>query len=161
VEAAQNYIDEGIPHWVYFCCGPRGKWLNRFMDTPLTKVRMSGWMFYRLGAKGFLHWGYNYWHFMETERLTDPFTMSTGGSWPGIPHGDPFVVYPGPEGPIDSIRWEVFAESLQDYAILQSAGIKPDDPMLADVKSYAEFPRDEKWIDARLREVLRKSPPVR
>ena len=29
-----------------------GPWLNRFMDTPLPKVRMSGWLFYRLGAEG-------------------------------------------------------------------------------------------------------------
>ncbi len=155
VNAAGNYIKEGIPHWVYFCCAPRDRWLNRFMDTPLAKVRMSGWTFYHLGAKGFLHWGYNYWHFMETERVTDPFTMSTGGAWPDIPHGDPFVVYPGPDGPIDSIRWEVFAESLQDYAILQSAGVKRDDPMFSDVKSYADFPRDSKWIESRLASVLK------
>jgi len=27
-----------------------GPWLNRFLETPLPKVRMSGWLFYRLGA---------------------------------------------------------------------------------------------------------------
>jgi hypothetical protein len=155
VNAAQKYIDERIPHWVYYCCSPRGRWLNRFMDTPLPKVRMSGWLFYHLGAKGFLHWGYNYWHFMETERITDPFTMATGGDWPSIPHGDPFVVYPGPDGPIDSLRWEVFAESLQDYAILQSANVKPDDAMFDGIKGYADFPRDEEWIERNLRRALR------
>jgi hypothetical protein len=155
VNAAQRYIDEGIPHWVYYCCAPRGRWLNRFMDTPLPKVRMSGWLFYRLGAKGFLHWGYNYWHFMESERITDPFTMATGGDWPGIPHGDPFVVYPGRDGPIDSLRWEVFAESLQDYAILQSANVKPDDAMFEGIHSYADFPRSEQWLDQNLRRALR------
>lgn len=54
-----------------------------------------------------------------------------------MPHGAPFVVYPGENGPIDSIGWEVFAESLQDYALLQTANIDPDDPMLAELKSYA------------------------
>ena len=39
--------------------------------------------------------------------------------------GDPFVVYPGPDGPVDSLRWEVFAASLQDYALLQEAGVRP------------------------------------
>jgi len=58
VHAAQAYIDEKIPHWVYYCMGPRGPYLNRFFDTPLPKIRMSGWLFHRLGAKGFLHWGY-------------------------------------------------------------------------------------------------------
>ena len=157
ISAAQPYIDEKIPHWVYFCCGPRGKYLQRLLDTPLPKIRMSGWLFYRLGADGFLHWGYNYWHLMEQEKLGDPFHDQCNGDWPGIPPGDPFEVYPGPDGkPVDSIRWEVWAESLQDYAILQTAGIKPDDPMLADIKSYADFPKNEQWIDEVFRQVLTK-----
>jgi hypothetical protein len=155
VNSAQAYIDAGIPHWVYFCCSPQGPWVNRFMDTPLPKIRMSGWLFYRLGAKGFLHWGFNYWHLMEREQIGDPFTDASNGSWPGIPYGDPFVIYPGKDAPIDSIRWEVFAESLQDYAILQTAGIRPDDPMLAKLKSYADFPKDEQWIDAALHRILK------
>ncbi len=155
ISAAQPYIDEKIPHWVYFCCAPRGEYLQRLFDTPLPKIRMSGWLFYRLGARGFLHWGYNYWHALEQEKLIDPFTDATGACWPGIPPGDPFTVYPGADGkPIDSIRWEVFAESLQDYAILQTAGIRPSDPMLADIKDYARFPRSEKWINETLARVL-------
>lgn len=66
-------------------------------------------------------------------------------------------MYPGADGkPLDSIRWEVFAESLQDYAILQTAGILPDDPMLADIKDYADFPRTEEWIQDRLKAILTK-----
>ena len=65
VHAAQAFIDEEIPHWVYYCMGPRGPYLNRFFDTPLAKIRMSGWLFYKLRAQGFLHWGYNYWYVMD------------------------------------------------------------------------------------------------
>jgi hypothetical protein len=161
VSSAQAYIDEKIPHWVYYCCGPQGDWLNRFMDTPLPKIRMSGMLFYRLGAKGFLHWGYNYWHKMESEEMGDPFHDASNASWPGIPYGDPFMIYPGRDGkPMDSIRWEVFAESLQDYAILQSAGIKPADAMLADLKSYAKFPKNEEWIQKTMAKIL-KAPPAK
>lgn len=152
VSSAQAYIDAGIPHWVYFCCAPHGPWLNRFLDTPLPKIRMSGWLFYRLRAQGFLHWGFNYWHKMEREEIGDPFTDASNASWPEIPYGDPFMIYPGKDGPIDSLRWEVFAESLQDYAILQTAGIRPEDPLLSDLKTYAEFPKNEAWI----REILLK-----
>lgn len=159
VSAAQAYIDAKIPHWVYYCCAPHGPWLNRFLDTPLPKVRMSGWLFYRLGAKGFLHWGYNYWHKMEREEIGDPFHDASNADWPNIPYGDPFMIYPGPDGPIDSIRWEVFADSLQDYAILQTAGIKPGDPMLADLKTYADFPKNEEWLQKTLTRIL-KSPRV-
>jgi hypothetical protein len=155
VSAAQAYIDAKIPHWVYYCCGPQGPWLNRFLDTPLPKIRMSGWLFYHLGAKGFLHWGFNYWHKMEREEIGDPFHDASNADWPGIPYGDPFMIYPGEKGPIDSLRWEVFAESLQDYAILQTAGIKPQDAMLSSLKSYADFPKNEEWIDETLQRILK------
>lgn len=155
VSAAQAYIDAGIPHWVYYCGVPRGPWLNRFMDTPLPKIRMSGWLFYHLGAKGFLHWGFNYWHKMEREEIGDPFHDASNADWPAIPYGDPFMIYPGERGPIDSLRWEVFAESLQDYAILQTAGIKPEDQMLSRLKSYADFPKSEEWIEQALQRILK------
>jgi hypothetical protein len=154
LQSAQSYSDAGIPHWVYFCTGPRGPYLNRLFDTPLPKIRMSGWLFYRLGARGFLHWGYNYWYKMDTQQLENVFQEGAGGAWPGIPYGDPFEVYPGPDGPIDSIRWEVFAESLQDYAILQTAGIAPTSSLLSDIKGYADFPKNEGWIDRRIRQIL-------
>jgi len=154
ISAAQGYINEKIPHWVYYCCGPRGPYLNRFMDTPLVKVRMSGWLFYKLRAQGFLHWGYNCYHVIDQDLVIDPFLESDSRLWPGIPHGDPFVVYPGPDGPLDSIRWEVFWESLQDYAMLQSAGIDPDDPLLEPIKNYADFPKMEQWIEEAIGKVL-------
>ncbi len=154
ISSAANYLKEQIPHWVYFCTGPRDKWLNRFFDTPLPKLRMAGWLFYHFKALGFLHWGYNFWYKLDREEAGDPFTDGSAYSYPGIAAGDPFVVYPGPDGPYDSIRWEVFAESLQDYAILQSAGISVDDPMLSDLHSYEDFPKNEDWIQQAIQKVL-------
>jgi len=154
--SAEKYREAKIPHWVYFCTAPRGKYLNRLFDTPLPKIRMAGFLFYRLGAKGFLHWGYDYWFKMDTQQVPDLFQEGSGYGWPGIPYGDPFVVYPGPDGPLDSIRWEVFAESLQDYALLETAGITPDSPLLEDLKTYADFPKSEEWIE-RIRERILKS----
>jgi hypothetical protein len=157
IDSAQAYIDAKIPHWVYYCCFPQGRYLNRFMDTPLPKIRMAGWTFYRLGAKGFLHWGFNYWNKLDREEPANPFHEAASGAAPSIPYGDGFVIYPGPDGkPLDSIRWEVFAESLQDYAILQTAGIQPDDPLLAGIKSYRDFPKSAQWLDETLRRILLK-----
>ncbi|WP_165075875.1 DUF4091 domain-containing protein [Paludisphaera rhizosphaerae] len=154
IATAPAFTAAGCPSWAYFCCGPRGPYLQRLLDTPLAKIRMAGWLFYKLGAKGFLHWGYNYWFVFCTSRIGDPFADASVGAWPGMPYGDAFVVYPGPEGPIDSLRWEVFAESLQDYALLQSAGIRPDDPLLAPIKDYADFPKSAEWISEARRAVL-------
>jgi hypothetical protein len=146
IVTAPQFTAANCPAWAYFCCGPRHSYLQRLLDTPLPKIRMAGWLFYKLGAKGFLHWGWNYWFVFCSAQIADPFLDASVGYWPGLPYGDPFVVYPGKDGPIDSIRWEVFAESLQDYALLQSAGIKPNDPMFDSLVDYQSFPKNEKWL---------------
>ena len=153
-KVARRFVEEGIPGWVYFCCGPRGRYLNRLMDTPLAKIRMSGWLFYRFGVAGFLHWGYNYWYESQTRRMIHPFTVSDGLKWPGWAHGDTFEVYPGPDGPIDSIRWEVFAESLQDYALLQTLGVEPNGRLLSVFKDFDDFPKDSAWHARAMKRLL-------
>ncbi|SIN75822.1 protein of unknown function [Singulisphaera sp. GP187] len=159
IATAPAFTAAGCPAWAYFCCGPRDRFVQRLLDTPLAKIRMSGWLFYKLGAKGFLHWGHNYWFVFCTSQIGNPFQDASVGAWPGMPYGDAFVVYPGTDGPIDSIRWEVFAESLQDYALLQSAGIPPDDPLLDPIKDYATFPKSIDWLAAARLKVLSAASP--
>jgi len=156
VSHAPEFVQEGHPAWVYFWGGPRGRYVERVLDTPLPKIRMFGWLCYRNRARGFLHWGYNYWYESQTRSLIDPFCVHDGLWWPRWPYGNTFVVYPGEGGPIDSLRWEVFAEGLQDYALLQTAGLDPDDPSLSAIQDYAEFPREEGWILDRRGELLAK-----
>lgn len=155
---ACSYLEKGIPHGVYYCLSPQGPYINRFFDTVLTKIRIQGLMFYKLRTLGFLHWGLNYWYHLtslydsECQRLLDPFTDGSAGGH--TPYGDPFVVYPGPDGPIDSIRWEVFAEGLQDYAILQALGVDPDDEGLQAIVNYREFPKSEPWFQETMLKLL-------
>jgi hypothetical protein len=107
---------------------------------------MNGWLFYRWPFLGFLHWGYNYWCKSQTRILLDPFTSQDGGRWPGWAYGDTFLVYPGEEGPIDSLRHEAFADSLQEYALLQTMGIDRNSRILRPLKSFQDFPKTEAWI---------------
>ena len=154
IRTTRQYVDERIPCWTYFCCGPRGRYLNRLLDTPLAKIRMAGWLFYRFGVGGFLHWGYNYWYESQTQRLIDPFAVTDGLRWPGWAYGDTFQVYPGPDGPIDSIRWEVFAASLQDYALLQTLGVPRDAPLLRPLRDFDDFPKQAAWLRSARRTLL-------
>jgi len=88
---------------------PRGAYANRLLDYPLPKTRALPWLVRRLGCKGLLHWGYNFWSpqpFEDVERSS-------------LPHGDSFVVYPGADGPLDSLRWEVLREGIEDYEMLR------------------------------------------
>ena len=146
ISTALDFVAAGIPSWCYYCCGPRGKFLNRLLDTPLAKIAMHGLLFYRWPVQGFLHWGYNYWYESQTRNLIDPFTEQDGLAWQrGWAYGDPFLVYPGANGPIDSIRWEVFSESLQDYALLQTLGLDREDDLLSPIVSFSDFPKRAAW----------------
>ena len=153
ITRVKDFHAEGIPCWTYFCCGPVGRWLNRLLSTPLAKVRMAGWLFYRFRQQGFLHWGYNYWYRRQTRQLIDPFLTLDGEGWPGWQSGDPFVVYPGPEGPLDSIRWEIFAESLEDYRLLQTLGVPPSS-LVEEFRDYDHFPKSVAWVRGRRRRML-------
>ena len=155
IKTAKQYYEEGIPSWAYYCCGPRGRFTNRLLDTPLVKVRALGWLLYRFQRGGFLHWGYNYWYKSQTREMIDPYLVQDGLKWPGWAYGDTCVVYPGENGaPVDSLRWEVFHETLQDYALLESLGVDPEGDLLKVFESFEDFPRDEKWYDKARRQLL-------
>lgn len=156
LSSVTQFKAEGFEPWCYFCPGPRGTYFHRRLDTPLAKTAMAGWLFYKTEVRGFLHWGYNYWYKRATRNLIDPYTVTDAGAWPGWVYGDTFVVYPGENGPIDSLRWEVWAESLQDYALLQAAGVDPGDPMLSEIQDFETFPWTEDWISRARLEVLRR-----
>jgi hypothetical protein len=155
IAVTRQYAEEGIPSWTYFCCGPRGRYLNRLLDTPLPKIRMAGWLFYRFQRLGFLHWGFNYWYKSQTRQLIDPFTVTDGLAWPGWAYGDSMLVYPGTSGPLESIRGQVFAESLQDLALLQTAGVDPNGPLLAELRDFCDFPKTEGWQQEARAQLLR------
>lgn len=154
IATALDFVGDGIPCGCYYCCGPRGRFLNRFIDTPLPKIRMNGWLFYRWPFQRFLHWGYNYWYRRQSRDMIDPYQVTDAHAWPGWAAGDPFVVYPGPDGPVDSMRWEIFAESLRDYALLQTLKIQRDDPLLQPLRSFDDFPKSAAWIRATRRRLL-------
>ena len=146
ISTALDFYKEGIESWCYYCCGPRGEFLQHLMDTPLAKIAMHGFLFYRWPFKGFLHWGFNYWNVSQTRTLIDPYMTSDGKAWPrGWAYGDTFYVYPGEKGPVDSIRWEVLAEALQDYALLQTLGVDRDASFMRGIKSFSDFPKDAAW----------------
>ncbi len=153
--SAPAFLAAGHPAWAYYCNQPRGRFLNRFLDTPLSTIRLTGWLLYASGAGGFLNWAYNSWYGWHSLDLIDPFQVTDANAWPRWTTGDPFVVYPGTDGPLDSIRWELFAESLQDYALLQTAGISREDPLLSELIGFETCPRDAAWLTERRRELLR------
>lgn len=115
--------------WYYICCHPFGEtYPNRFMDLPGVRVRVLHWINYSEDLVGYLHWGYNYWH-------GNPFGPPTKSYGPGDTH----VVYPGDGGPLDSIRWEVEREGIEDFEYLKLLEDK-----IAEFKS--QYAPDKVWF---------------
>jgi hypothetical protein len=99
----------GEETWFYTCLAPTGRYPNRFIDYPLVKVRILHWINYKYNLSGYLHWGLNYWS-------DDPFQDVEPTN---LPPGDAFIIYPGKDGPLSSIRFETLRLGVQDYELLR------------------------------------------
>ncbi len=141
--------------WTYVCCEPTGKYANRFIDQQSVLPRLIFWIMARYGATGYLHWGYNWTDGPVSEIDTTGFLPAQGP----VQSGDCCVVYPGPHGPRDSIRWEMQREGLQDYELLRL--LAAEDPKKADaiaarlVKGFDEYNTDVVAFRAARRALLR------
>ena len=130
--------------WYYICCNPRGNvYPNRFLDFPLSRVRVLHWINFSEQLAGYLHWGLNFWG-------ADPF----GAPSDKLPPGDTHVLYPGSSGPLSSIRWEIQRESIEDFEYLWLLTAKT-----AELKKRLGGPAA--WLDPRRRaeELCRRVVP--
>lgn len=100
----------------YVCCGPA--FPNTFVYSPLVESRMLAWLAAQGGYDGFLRWSYNDW---PDEPYLHP-------EYAPFPTGDCNFVYPGPNGPVSSLRWEQLREGIQDYELALMAASKMNGP---------------------------------
>ena len=112
------FVEHQVPFLLYYACNnDRDNQPNIFMSFPHLRVRVLGIMLYITGAKGFLHWGFNFYHTALSLRHIDPYRSCDGGET--FPAGDPFAVYPdGGLGVYSSVRQEIFTLAMQDYRLL-------------------------------------------
>jgi hypothetical protein len=114
----EPFLEAGTSPWVYHCVSQHRDVANRFIGLPSLRSRVLGRQLFVAGAPGFLHWGFNFWLAQDSTRLIDPFQDTCGGG--AFPAGDPFIVYPGPDGhPLLSLRYRVFAQAMDDHRALQ------------------------------------------
>ncbi len=105
--------------WVYYCVSQQRDVANRFIGLPSLRNRVLGHQLFAFDVAGFLHWGFNFYNTVGSRAHVDPFQDTCAGG--GFPAGDPFIVYPGPDGqPLDSIRFKVFAAAMRDHRAMQA-----------------------------------------
>ena len=120
--AALNHVDAFAGRcddlWVYYTGGPYMKnCSNRLISNTPARTRVLGVQMYVLGAKGFLHWGYNYYYDRMSQGLFDPFADPC--AYKQMP-GSTYLAYPGRDGhALPSIREKLMAEAFYDLDALR------------------------------------------
>ena len=133
IEAARK---RGKQVWWYICCGPHHPYANWFVEYTAAEHRLiMGFMPWKFASQGFLHYSMNHWATNRAVEQPDgsvkkvenapfaepinrgPLTNSDGKSWTNY-NGDGLIFYPGPDGPISTIRMKCIRDGLEDYEYL-------------------------------------------
>ncbi|NLN92289.1 MAG: DUF4091 domain-containing protein [Candidatus Hydrogenedens sp.] len=96
--------------WWYVNHMPPRPYGNFFIDFSPVEHRILFWQSWALGIKGMQYWSVNHW--LDP---TDPFNRLADVT---PVNGDGMLLYPGKDGPINSIRWEVIRDGIEDYDYL-------------------------------------------
>ncbi len=117
--ALEAFMGEAIQErWCYYCSG-KDCFPNRYIGLPSLRNRVLGLLLYICRMDGFLHWGYNGWYKRPLRDFdVNPYLETEGGRF--YTSGAGMLVYPGKDGPVDSLRHEVFREAMQDLRTLQA-----------------------------------------
>ncbi|QUW21517.1 DUF4091 domain-containing protein [Sporosarcina sp. Marseille-Q4063] len=159
----EPFLEKGVPDlWTYYCCGQYKEVANRFFAFPSARNRIIGMQLYKFNMTGFLHWGFNFWYSQLSKKKINPFQVTDADH--GFPSGDAFVVYPGENGPIESLRLEVFYEALQDIRALQllesyvgkKAVIELLEEGLNEPLTFTKYPQSGDWLLKKREQVNRE-----
>ncbi|WP_243641290.1 DUF4091 domain-containing protein [Xylanivirga thermophila] len=159
----EAFLENNVENlWAYYCCGQYKEVSNRFFNMPSARNRILGIQLYKFNIEGFLQWGYNFWYSQYSRYPINPFCVTDAGY--GFPSGDAFVVYPGKDGPLESLRLEVFYEAIQDLralklledligreAVLDMLEAGLDAPI-----TFSQYPKDMEWILSKREQINRK-----
>lgn len=115
---AMEFVGKCDNLWIYYTGGECYNGLsNRLIQLPRERNRGIGVQLYFFNAKGFLHWGYNFYYGRLSHGLYDPAIDPCCGF---ANAGTTYSVYPGRDKkPLQSIHQKIFTEALIDIRALQ------------------------------------------
>lgn len=110
---------QDMDRMLYYCVGVDGNYLsNRYFHLPLQRTQVLGYQLYQTGAKGFLHWGYNFYNTRYSLREVNPYEETTAGG--EFCAGDSFLVYPGEKDVEYSLRYFAMLKAFEEYRLLKT-----------------------------------------
>lgn len=118
IDHIEPFLENKVPGlWGYICCGQVVDVPNRLIAMPGARTRILGTMLYKYDLMGFLQWGFNFYGGVNSRFPINPYHEFSGDyAWPA---GDPFAVYPAPDGTYRSLHGALFSEALQDLRALR------------------------------------------
>lgn len=146
-DAIRRFREAGSePDWVYYCVAQHRNVANRLIAQTGVWTRALGWQMYKARAKGFLHWGFNFYGTQLSRGLVDPFRDASAGG--GFTSGDPFIVYPGPGfSTLESIRHRMFRQGLDDLAVAEQAeALVGREAVLRVIDPDGDLDYDSGWV---------------
>ena len=116
----KNEKANGDKYWWYCCWGPDEPYCNLLIDMDSQYHRLMLWQQYLYDVEGFLYWAINNW------RSGNPWdTTVTIPEISATAYGDGSLLYPGNrvgiDGPVASLRLQVWYYGTQDYYMFQMA----------------------------------------
>lgn len=122
-EAAERARDRGDEVWWYHAISthyPQPNWFNGY--PPIDSRMLMGPMSHQAGVDGILYYATNRWVvadrgdqlLVEDDILSDWNPHTFDGT-----AGDGSLYYPGPEGPMSSLRLENVRDGIEDYNLMQ------------------------------------------
>ncbi len=127
---------KGEQVWWYICTVPKAPWVGEFIDHPAIEMRMWMWQTWKWNIQGILIWATNYWNtggiykgepqdpYVDTQSYMGPKTTDVYGNGDGRFFYPPYYppgsdrTKPCLDGPVDSLRWELLGEGVQDWEYL-------------------------------------------
>lgn len=110
-------LKEGDTFWLYTSNIPmKDNYLNRTIDQPVWMMEMLGWLCYKRGASGYLHWGFNQWNTWTANY--EPFPNYPADEMWDNTLGDGSCVYPDKAN--RSVRSSIRVEALREASELNS-----------------------------------------
>ncbi len=122
-------IKSGRQYWWYTSNWPSSH-ISFWVDEPSLHHRIIYWLTWRYQVPGFLYWNTNVWNSLggygyaniEAKHKMDwPYSnWNVTGTSGNTGAADGQLLYPGPDGPIGSIRFEIIRHGYQDHTCLTS-----------------------------------------
>jgi hypothetical protein len=98
--------ENGVPYWL--------------LDSPLLNYRIPAWFSYSLDLKGILYWSTMCWTNNKINPWVNPATHTKGSR---VWNGEGSLIYPGKpagiDGPVGSMRLNVFRDLVEDFDYLK------------------------------------------